>query len=91
MGAVTDLSHARVAVRIEGNDALALASKLAPVDFDLPRHGSGSVIQTGSAHTIPITLWRRSAECFVILSERSYASSLWQAIADDGAEFGLTV
>ncbi|MDA0923056.1 MAG: hypothetical protein O3A97_00525 [Proteobacteria bacterium] len=89
MGALIDLSHARAAVCIEGGDALALAAKIASVDFDLPRYGPGSVLQTGSAHTIPVTLWRQAMDRFIMIAERSYAASLWHAIADEGAEFGL--
>ena len=86
-GVVTDLSHARESFALSGALAPQLASKIAPVDFDLPRHGPGSVIQTGSGHSIPFTLWRRADGGFVLYVEGSYARDFAHSLAAEAEEF----
>lgn len=87
IGAATDLSHARVSLAVSGPQALALASKLVAVDFDLPRHGPGSVVQTGSAHSTPFTLRRDGPDAFVLYVEASYARDFAATLAAEAAEF----
>ncbi len=87
-GTVTDLSHARTAFRITGTQACEVARKLAPVDFDRPRHGPGHVIQTGSHHSVDLTLYRRAADDFVVYVERSYGWAFWHTLAAESVEFG---
>lgn len=87
VGAVTDLAHGRRSFLVSGRQALALVAKLAPVDFDLPRHGPGSVVQTGSAHGIPFSLWRRDAASFVLHVETSLAHDFALSLAAEAEEF----
>lgn len=86
-GAVTDLGHARASFAVTGPQALALVAKLVAVDFDLPRHGPGSVVQTGSAHSTPFTLRRDAPDAFVLYVEASYASDFAESLAAEAAEF----
>jgi len=87
IGTVTDLTHARKSYVVAGPLSTALVSKIAPLDFDLPRHGAGCVVQTGSAHSTPFTLWRRAADSFVLYVESSYARDFAHSLAAEAEEF----
>jgi len=87
VGIVTDLNHARRSLVVTGPMALAFAAKIVPVDFDLPRHAPGCVVQTGSGHTIPFTLWRRASEVFVLYVESSYGRDFAHGLAAEAEEF----
>lgn len=87
IGAITDLTHARESFHVRGRQALDLVSKIAPVDFGLPRHGAGSVVQTGSGHSTPFTLWHQEPDVFVVYVERSYAADFAHGLAAEAEEF----
>jgi len=89
IGTVTDIGHARCSFMLAGEDAPALAGKLAAVDLSLPRHGPGTVLQTGSAHSTPFTLWRQGPDRFVLYVERSYGRDFLDSLAAEAAEFGV--
>lgn len=88
IGAVFDLSAARAGFHLSGAHALTLASKLAPVDFDLPRHAPGCVVQTGEAHGIGRLLCRDAPRTFRLFVERSHAGAMADRLRAEAAEFG---
>ena len=89
IGSITDLSHARCSYLISGPNAVQLAQKLAPVDFDMAEYGPGRALQTGSNHTLGFTMWRQEKEKFVIYAERSYGRDFWHNLQAESAEFGV--
>lgn len=87
VGTVTDLSHARSVFTFEGEDAVELAQKLAPIDFSLPRNGPMHFVQSGSDHSVNLALWRETADRFVVYVERSFGRDFWHTLEAESAEF----
>lgn len=87
LGTVTDLSHARSAFTFEGENAVELAQKLAPIDFSLPRNGPMHFVQSGSDHSVSFALWRETADRFVVYVERSFGRDFWHTLEAESAEF----
>jgi heterotetrameric sarcosine oxidase gamma subunit len=90
IGSVTDLSHARCRIRIEGAQSKATLSKLFALDL---REGSflvGEARLTGTHH-VPCVLHRRSADRFDLLVFSTYAYDQLSMIMDAALEYGVTV
>ena len=86
-GVITDLSHARTSFVFEGEAAVELAQKLAPIDFSLERHGPMSFVQSGSDHTTSFALWREKKTRFVVYVERSFGRDFWHTLEAESEEF----
>jgi len=86
--AVTDISHARTVLRLEGEAAPDLLSRCAPLDFDAKAFPADRVAQT-AIHHIDVTIHRLTDTSFEIWALRSFAESLAEWILDAGLELGI--
>lgn len=91
---VADQSDARMFVRVAGPSSRAMLAKLLPIDIHPRAFSHGSAAITHAAH-IGVMVWRSdkpaTPDCFVLAGSRSYAKSLWHALLDSAAEFGVSV
>lgn len=90
IAAVTDLSHARTAIRIEGRAVRTLLSKLCTLDLDRAAFPQGCSAQTVMGH-IGILLHCRAEACFDLFVYRGFAVSAWETIVDAALEFGCQI
>jgi sarcosine oxidase subunit gamma len=90
IGAVTDLSHGRTVIRIEGPDAGWVLAKLFAIDFALPAFPVGAGRSTAH-HDVFAQIQRSAAEQFDIYVFRSFARSFWKTLCDAAAEVGYEV
>ena len=74
-GAVTDLSHGRTILRLDGNDAAGLLARVVTLDLDSSVFPPGRVAQT-AIHHIDVLLHRRSEASFDLWVLRSFAEAL---------------
>lgn len=87
LGAVVDLSAARVGFHLEGRHARDLIAKLVPVDLDLARFGPGCVFQSGATHHIDVLVVREAAERFTLYAESSYWRAIVEKLRAESREF----
>ena len=87
-GAVTDLSHGRTVLRLEGQGAAAILARCVAIDLDLRAFPPGRVAQT-AMHHVDVTIRRRGEEVFDLWVLRSFAEALVEWLLDAGAEFGV--
>jgi len=90
VAAVTDLSHARTVIRLEGSAARSVLAKLCTLDFDPPAFPAGTCAQTQLGQ-IGALIDCREAEVFDIAVYRGFAVSAWEMITDAALEFGYQV
>ncbi|MEL6218621.1 MAG: sarcosine oxidase subunit gamma family protein [Pseudomonadota bacterium] len=88
-GTVLDLSHARTLIRIEGSAASELITRLVAIDIRPVEFPEGAAAQT-AYHGVGLTLIRRG-KGFDILVFRSFALTLWEELAEIGAQFGCEI
>jgi len=86
--AVTDLSHSRAIIEIEGNDAIEVLKKGCPFNFNtLGKNNSINSTYNGIAFTVdklgenPNKVW--------LFALRSFGESLYHSITDASLEFGF--
>jgi sarcosine oxidase subunit gamma len=89
-GTVTDLSHGRTAIRVEGPKAEWVLAKFFAVDFSLPAFPLGSGIST-MHHDIFAQIQRTGADRFDLYVFRSFARSFWNALCHAAEEAGYEV
>ena len=90
VGAITDLSHARTALRVEGPQVPVLLAKLCTLDVDPAAFPPGTGAQTQFGQ-VGVLLYCRAADGFDILMPRGFAVSAWETIVDAALEFGCRV
>jgi methylglutamate dehydrogenase subunit D len=90
IGAVTDLSHGRTAIRIAGAKAEWVLAKFFAIDFSLPAFPVGSGISTNH-HDIFAQIQRSGADQFDIYVFRSFARAFWTALGHASEEIGYEV
>ena len=90
IGSVTDLSHARCRIRIEGAQCRATLNKLFALDLRESEFPVGEVRLTGTHH-VPCALHRLGAERFDMLVFSTYAYDQLSTVMDAALEFGVTV
>jgi methylglutamate dehydrogenase subunit D len=90
VAAITDLSHARTGLRVEGSKVRDLLAKLCMLDFDSAVFPSGTCAQTQFGH-IGVLLYCRVHDGFDVFVPRSFAVSAWESILDAALEFGCRV
>jgi len=90
VAAVTDLSHARTALRVEGPRVRVLLAKLCTLDVDPAVFPAGSCAQTQFGQ-IGVLLYCREEHGFDIFMFRGFAVSAWEAVVDAALEFGCRV
>jgi heterotetrameric sarcosine oxidase gamma subunit len=88
-GAVTDLAHGRVILRIEGPAAARLVGRCVALDLHPDAFPAGRVAQT-SIHHVDVMLHRASSGVYHLWALRGFAASLVEWILDAGAEFGAS-
>ena len=86
--AVTDLSHSRATIEIEGNEVKEVLKKGCPFNFnDLKKNNSVNSIYNGIAFTVDLLQEDPSkARLFTL---RSFGESLYHSITDASLEFGF--
>lgn len=85
LGAVTPLSHSRTRIALAGAPAREVLAKLVPLDFHPKAFAPGSFAMTGLHHT-PVLIHCTGQTSFDIYALRTFAMSVWDAIADAALE-----
>jgi sarcosine oxidase subunit gamma len=86
--AVTDLSHSRVIIEIEGNDTLEVLKKGCPFNFDtLDKNNSINSTYNGIAFTVDKL--GENPNKVRLFALRSFGESLYHSITDASLEFGF--
>ncbi|MDJ0896820.1 MAG: sarcosine oxidase subunit gamma family protein [Alphaproteobacteria bacterium] len=89
-GSVVDLSHARVALRLEGPDARTVLAKGCSLDFHPSVFGPGACAQSTLFHVATL-IQCRGADSFDLFAARGFGQSLWEMLVDAALEFGCEV
>ena len=85
--AVTDLSHSRAIIQIEGQDSKEILKKGCPFDFNnLEKNNSINSIYNGIA--ITIDMMEDNPTKVRLFALRSFGESLYHSITDASLEFG---
>lgn len=90
---VIDLTHAYVLVRLTGDEASAVLSKLCPVDLSARTTPDGTAFRTALAGLV-VTLVRDDVAghaSYLCYCERSSGQYLFDTLRDAGNEFGVDV
>ncbi|MBX3597333.1 MAG: sarcosine oxidase subunit gamma [Rhizobiaceae bacterium] len=90
VGSVTDLSHGRTAIRIDGEKSEWILAKFFAVDFSLARFPVGQGVST-SHHDIFTQIQRRSETTFDLYVFRSFARSFWRSLCHASEETGYEI
>lgn len=90
LGAVTDLSHARIAIRISGPEAARVLNKGLALDLDPAAFPPLKVAQS-AIHEVGVVVRRLSAETFDLYVYRGFALSFWDWLTEAAAETGYRV
>jgi|TARA_B100001093_G_scaffold477267_1_gene504382 sarcosine oxidase subunit gamma len=87
--AVTDLSHSRAIIEIEGTEAKEVLKKGCPYNFnELEKNNSTNSIYNGIAFTIDML--DSDPNKFRIMVLRSFGESFYHSITDASLEFGFS-
>lgn len=90
IGAVTDLSHGRTAIRVAGPKAEWVLSKLFAVNFAEPAFPAGHGVST-QHHEIFAQIQRTGQDQFDLYVFRSFARSFWHMLTRAAEEVGYQV
>jgi sarcosine oxidase subunit gamma len=94
LASLSDQSHARALISISGPSARVMLAKLSSIDLHPSAFPPGAAAATSMDHT-SVTLWRGDDSdgqaVFDLLVFATFAQSLWHAILDAGAEFGIDI
>ena len=86
--AVTDLSHSRAIIEIEGNDTIEVLKKGCPFNFDtLDKNNSINSTYNGIAFTVDKL--GKNPNKVRLFALRSFGESLYHSITDASLEFGF--
>ena len=86
--AVTDLSHSRAIIEIEGEDAKEILKKGCPFNFNiLKKDNSINSVYNGIAFTVD--LLNNNPDKVRLFTLRSFGESLYHSITDASLEFGF--
>lgn len=90
VGAVLDLSHARVRVQVQGPKAVATLGKLFALDF---RDGAFPVgtLQLSGHHHVPCSLHRIGQDNFDLYMLSTYAHGQLESLHDAALEYGVAL
>ena len=85
--AVTDVSHSRVIIQIEGEDALNILKKGCPINFnEFKKNNCVNSVYHGI--TISVDMLDDSPLTFNLMALRSFSESFHHAITDAALEYG---
>jgi heterotetrameric sarcosine oxidase gamma subunit len=90
VGSVLPLSASRTCIVVDGSDARTLLAKLVPLDLHPAAFAVGCFAQTGMHHVGGL-LYRAGADRYEYLALRTYAATMWEAIADAALPFGYEI
>ena len=90
IGSVTDLSHARSRIHIQGDKCLETLSKLFALDFREAAFPVGQIRLSGHHH-VPCTLHRLGACEFDLIVFSTYAFDQLATVLDAAREYGVTL
>ena len=90
VGAVLDLSHARVRVQVQGAQAVAALGKLFALDFRDAAFPVGRV-QLSGHHHVPCSLHRLGEDRFDLYMLSTYAHGQLEALLDAALEYGVAL
>ena len=87
-GSVTDLSHARCRIRIEGPQCRTVLNKLFALDLHAEAFAIGDIAMTGTHH-VPSTLHRLGPDSFDLYVFSTYAYDQLATVLDAAQEYGV--
>jgi sarcosine oxidase subunit gamma len=89
-GSVTDLSHARCRIHIEGAHCRTVLNKLFALDLRESAFLLGDIAMTGTHH-VPSTLHRLGADAFDLYVFSTYAYDQLATVLDAAQEYGVAL
>jgi sarcosine oxidase subunit gamma len=90
IGSVTDLTHARCRIHIEGPQCRTVLNKLFALDLRESAFAIGDIAMTGTHH-VPSTLHRLGPDAFDLYVFSTYAYDQLAAVLDAAQEYGVTL
>jgi len=90
LASVSDQSHGRVVLRIDGPKSRALLAKGTPVDLHLAEFPVGKSVVTQMAH-VGVHLTRAGTDEFTLSVFRGFSESFWEWLTSQAGEFGYQV
>ena len=85
--AVTDLSHSRAIIEIEGNDAIEVLKKGCPFNFNILKKNN-SINSTYNGIALTIDMLNDNPDTVRLFVLRSFGESLYHSITDSSLEYG---
>jgi sarcosine oxidase subunit gamma len=89
-GSVTDLSHARCRIHIEGPQCRTVLNKLFALDLRESAFAINDIAMTGTHH-VPSTLHRLGVDAFDLYVFSTYAYDQLAAVLDAAQEYGVAL
>ena len=86
--AVTDLSHSRAIIEIEGNEAKEVLKKGCPFNFNILQK-SNAVNSTYNGIAFTVDMLDNNPDKIRLFALRSFGESLYHSITDSSLEFGF--
>lgn len=90
IASISDQSHGRVVLRIEGPKARAVLAKGTPVDLHTNEFPLGKSALTQMAH-VGVHLTRVGVDAFELSVFRGFSESFWEWLTEQAEEFGYFV
>ena len=87
--AVTDLSHSKAIIEIEGKDAKEVLKKGCPFDFNTLEKNN-SINSTYNGITFTVDMLDDTPDKVRLFALRSFGESLYHSVTDASLEFGFT-
>ena len=86
--AITDLSHSRAIIEIEGNDVKEVLKKGCPFNFNILEKNN-SINSTYNGITFTVDILDNNPDKIRLFALRSFGESLYHSITDASLEFGF--
>jgi sarcosine oxidase subunit gamma len=90
IGTVTDLSHARCRIHLEGPHCRTVLNKLFALDLRESAFAVGDIAMTGTHH-VPSTLHRLGSDAFDLYVFSTYAYDQLATVLDAAQEYGVAL
>ncbi len=87
---ISDQSNGRSLIRVSGLNVRDCLCKMLSVDLHADTFKVGDAVSTQMEH-MAVNVWRDKDDTFNILVFTSFAESLWRAILDHGAQYGVDI
>ena len=85
--AITDISHSKSIIELEGNDAKEVLKKGCPFNFN-EFHKNNCLNSTYNGMSIVVDMINDNPDTFRIFALRSFGESIYHSITDSSLEFG---